>query len=80
MTLAPSAGKTVFLDRDGVINRDSSLYIKSWEEFEFLPGSLEAIGLLSRSGFAVFVVTNQSALGRGLIRPGRVGSDPPEAA
>jgi len=37
----------VFLDRDGVINKDSPDYVKSWSEFEFLPGSLDAIRLLT---------------------------------
>ena len=43
--------KVVFLDRDGVINRDSDDYIKSWSEFELLPGTPEAIRLLTESGF-----------------------------
>lgn len=59
----------VFLDRDGVINRDSPDYIKSLAEFECLPGSLAALGRLARSGFTLIVVTNQSALGRGLLTP-----------
>jgi D-glycero-D-manno-heptose 1,7-bisphosphate phosphatase len=59
--------KVVFLDRDGVINRDSRDYIKSVDEFEFLPGSLAAIARLHRHGRAVFVVTNQSALARNMI-------------
>jgi len=59
--------ETLFLDRDGVINRDSQNYIKSWEEFEFLPGSLEAIARLTAANLRVIVVTNQSALNRGLI-------------
>jgi D-glycero-D-manno-heptose 1,7-bisphosphate phosphatase len=58
--------KVVFLDRDGVINRDSSDYIKTWEEFEFLPGSLEALAELARNGFNVIVITNQSIIGRGM--------------
>jgi D-glycero-D-manno-heptose 1,7-bisphosphate phosphatase len=57
----------VFLDRDGVINRDSADYIKSLEEFEFLPGSLEGLALLTKSGCTLIVVTNQSALNRRLI-------------
>ena len=57
----------VFLDRDGVINRDSPDYIKNWSEFDFLPGSLEAMAALNRSGFNVIVITNQSAVHRGLI-------------
>lgn len=59
--------RTVFLDRDGVINRDSPDYITSWAQFEFLPGSLEAICRLGRAGFAVMVITNQSAVGRGMM-------------
>ena len=35
--------RAVFLDRDGVICRHSPDYIKSWEEFEFIPGSLDAL-------------------------------------
>jgi len=57
----------VFLDRDGVINRDSPGYIKSWSEFEFLPGSLEALKKLTVNGFAVIVITNQSVIHRKMI-------------
>ena len=59
--------KVVFLDRDGTINRDSPDYIKSWEEFEFLPGSVKAIEKLNANGFTTIVITNQSALPRKLI-------------
>ena len=59
--------KVVFLDRDGTINRDSPDYIKGREEFEFLPGSLEAIKNLTHHGFVSIVVTNQSAVPRKLI-------------
>ena len=58
---------TVFLDRDGVINRDSPDYVTTWEQFEFLPGSLEAIRQLTRAGLPVIVITNQSAVGRGMM-------------
>jgi D-glycero-D-manno-heptose 1,7-bisphosphate phosphatase len=61
--------KVIFLDRDGVINRDSPDYIKSLEEFEFLPGSLDALGRLTEHGFHCIVVTNQSAPARGLMTP-----------
>jgi D-glycero-D-manno-heptose 1,7-bisphosphate phosphatase len=60
-------GKSVFLDRDGVINEDSPDYIKSWNEFRFLPGSLSGIAELTRHGFSVFVVSNQSAVNRKLM-------------
>jgi D-glycero-D-manno-heptose 1,7-bisphosphate phosphatase len=59
--------KVVFLDRDGVINRDSPDYIKSWSEFEFLPGSLEALKKLTMNGFVVMVITNQSVIHRKMI-------------
>jgi D-glycero-D-manno-heptose 1,7-bisphosphate phosphatase len=59
--------KVVFLDRDGVINRDSPDYIKDWSEFEFIPGSIDAIRDLTRNGFVSILITNQSALSRRLI-------------
>jgi D-glycero-D-manno-heptose 1,7-bisphosphate phosphatase len=59
--------KVVFLDRDGVINRDSPDYIKSWSEFEFLPGSLEAITLLTLNEFATIIITNQSVIHRKMM-------------
>ncbi len=61
--------RVIFLDRDGVINRDSPDYVKSWEEFEFLPGSLTALSLLSQAGYRLIVITNQSAIHRGMIPP-----------
>ncbi|BBL74862.1 D-glycero-beta-D-manno-heptose 1,7-bisphosphate 7-phosphatase [Methylomagnum ishizawai] len=57
----------IILDRDGVINEDSDAYIKSPEEWIPIPGSLEAIALLSRKGFRLVVLTNQSGLARGLF-------------
>lgn len=59
--------ETVFLDRDGVINRDSKDYIKCWEEFEFLPGSLAALARLTAAGLRVILITNQSAVNREMI-------------
>lgn len=59
--------KLVILDRDGVINVESSAYIKSPAEWRAIPGSLEAIRRLNRAGFTVVVATNQSGLARGLF-------------
>lgn len=59
--------KFIVLDRDGVINRDSEHYIKSPDEWEPLPGSLEAIAQLHRAGWKVVVATNQSAISRKLL-------------
>jgi D-glycero-D-manno-heptose 1,7-bisphosphate phosphatase len=57
----------VFLDRDGVINENLPDYVRSWEAFRWLPGALEALARLTRGGFPVVVVTNQSGIGRGVI-------------
>ena len=57
----------VILDRDGVINFDSEGYIKSPDEWQPIPGSLEAIARLCRANFRVVLATNQSGIGRGLF-------------
>lgn len=57
----------VILDRDGVINEDSDAFVKSLAEWHPIPGSIEAIARLSRSGCTVAVATNQSGVGRGLF-------------
>lgn len=59
--------KLCILDRDGTINQDSLEYIKSPEEWEPLPGALEAIARLNHAGWHVVVASNQSGLGRGLF-------------
>jgi D-glycero-D-manno-heptose 1,7-bisphosphate phosphatase len=57
----------VILDRDGVINQDSSEFVKSVDEWLPLDGSIEAIARLSGAGFTVAVASNQSGLARGLF-------------
>lgn len=59
--------KLIILDRDGVINEDSDLYIKSPDEWQPIPGSLDAIARLHRAGYRIAVATNQSGVGRGLF-------------
>lgn len=60
--------RVVFLDRDGVINRNKEGdYIKSAKEFEFLPGALEGLRLLHAAGWRVVVVSNQAGVGKGLM-------------
>lgn len=58
----------LFLDRDGVINRNpGDQYITRWEQFEFLPGALDAIRDLSGSGWPLVVVSNQAGVTKGLM-------------
>ena len=65
---AESLGKgLVILDRDGVINLDSENFIKSEDEWQPIPGSLEAIAALTRAGFTLAIASNQSGLARGLF-------------
>jgi D-glycero-D-manno-heptose 1,7-bisphosphate phosphatase len=59
--------KLAILDRDGVINHDSDLYIKSPAEWRAIPGAIEAIARLNQGGYRVAVATNQSGIGRGLF-------------
>lgn len=59
--------KLIILDRDGVINYDSELYIKSPEEWQPIPGSMEAIARLTQNGWRCVVATNQSGIGRGMF-------------
>ena len=59
--------KLVILDRDGTINRASDEFVKSPDEWQPLPGALEAISRLNHAGFHVVLATNQSGLGRGLF-------------
>lgn len=59
--------RAVFLDRDGVINENRPNHVLTWADIDFLPGSFEALRRLSGSPLAIVVVTNQSAVGRGLL-------------
>ena len=64
--VAVCATGAIFLDRDGVINENRPDHVKSWDEFEFLPGALESIRRLSEIGMPIFVVTNQAIINRKL--------------
>lgn len=61
----PSAtNRVVFLDRDGVINRDKS-YVGRWSDFEFMPNAIEGLKRFQDAGYALVIVTNQSGIARG---------------
>ncbi|MBI4764883.1 MAG: D-glycero-beta-D-manno-heptose 1,7-bisphosphate 7-phosphatase [Deltaproteobacteria bacterium] len=59
--------QALFLDRDGVINEDREDYVKSWEEFRFIPGVRSALKKLRKAKIPVVLITNQSVIGRGMI-------------
>lgn len=59
--------KAVFLDRDGVINQKRDDYVKNTNEFIILPDVSKAIKLLNENNYLVIIITNQSAINRGII-------------
>lgn len=59
--------RAVFVDRDGVICRNRDDHVKSLAEFEFLPGALQALGLLAKSELRIVVITNQAIINRGIV-------------
>jgi len=59
---------TLFLDRDGVINkRPPNDYVKTWDEFEFLPGVLEALKILALKFSKIIIITNQQGIGKNVM-------------
>ena len=61
--------KTVFLDRDGVINENppDRGYVCNWSDFYFISNSLKAIQLLTQTDYRIFIVTNQAGIGKGIF-------------
>jgi histidinol-phosphate phosphatase family protein len=60
-------GRSVFLDRDGVLTEETGQYITDASELQLLPGAVEAVARLNRAGWRVYVITNQSGVGRGCM-------------
>jgi len=59
--------QAIFLDRDGVICENRPDHVKSWSEFQFLPGVLPTLRRLAATPFAIVVVTNQAIIHRGMV-------------
>ncbi|MFG0262386.1 MAG: D-glycero-alpha-D-manno-heptose-1,7-bisphosphate 7-phosphatase [Novipirellula sp. JB048] len=66
--------RCIFLDRDGVINvkANPGEYIRSWDEFHWIPNTLDWIRLFNAMNFLVIVVTNQRGVARGLMTQAHV--------
>jgi len=62
--------KIILLDRDGVINKKppKAEYVKNWKEFEFLPGAIDALKLLTKKGYEIIIISNQAGIGRGAMK------------
>jgi histidinol-phosphate phosphatase family protein len=60
--------QVIFLDRDGVINKypGDFEYVKSWEEFHFLPKVKPALKKISGKGCKIFIVSNQAGVSKGI--------------
>ena len=63
--------RSVFLDRDGVLNQKPPQgdYVQRWDQFRWLPGVIPAVGLLKAAGYLIFVVTNQAGIALGQVAP-----------
>ena len=61
------APKLVITGRDGILNVFRSDHVKAPEEWQPIPGALEAVARLNHAGWHVVVATNQSGIGRGMI-------------
>ncbi len=58
--------RAVFLDRDGTINEDK-VYLGDVRNLKIISGAVEAVNLLKKEGFLIFIITNQSGLARGFF-------------
>jgi len=59
----------VLLDRDGVLNKRPrrAEYVRSWSEFRWMEGAREALGMLTRAGYRLIVISNQAGVARGAL-------------
>ncbi len=67
MPHSPHPRRPLFLDRDGVLNRERTPYITHAHQIELLPGVVDALEALHRAGFDFYVVSNQQGVAKGFI-------------
>src|SRR6266545_2171100 len=57
----------IFLDRDGVLIENRSDYVRDWSQVKIIPEAIHALSFTPAKNYKIVIVTNQSAVGRGLI-------------
>jgi D-glycero-D-manno-heptose 1,7-bisphosphate phosphatase len=57
----------IFLDRDGVLIENRADYVRQWSHVTILPKAIDALSGFQREGFKIIIVTNQAAVGRGMM-------------
>ncbi len=62
-----SLHRAIFIDRDGVIIENRYDYVRSWEDVAIYPQALRALSMICDSDYKIVIITNQSAVGRGII-------------
>jgi len=69
LSIITSMKPALFLDRDGVIIENRSNYVRAWSDVSIYPQAIEALIKVKPTGDKTIIITNQSAVGRGLISP-----------
>ena len=59
----------ILLDRDGVLIENRSDYVRDWSQVKIIPEAIQVLSLATARNYKVVIVTNQSAIGRGLVLP-----------
>lgn len=67
MNKLSNSSPAIFLDRDGVVIENRADYVRCWEDVEFLPAAVQALARLAVGPYRIVLVTNQSAIGRGIL-------------
>lgn len=62
-----SMNRAIFLDRDGVLIYNRANYVRSWEDVKIYQSTCQSLSLLAKSEYKIIILSNQSAVGRGLM-------------